>query len=103
MGWSSNTGVQLTPLLFVFQTPPDAAPIQILFGLFTSTSIVVTRPLIEAGPIFLGFQFLKALLMSTFSTAVTGVDDFLDFCALTTPVFKREVAKMVPKRIIRMC
>ena len=41
--------------------------------------------------------------MSTFSTAVTGVDDFLDFCALTTPVFKREVAKMVPKRIIRMC
>ena len=102
MGCSSKTGVQLTPLLFVFQTPPDAAPIQILLGLFTSTSMVVTRPLILEGPTFLGFQFLNTLLMSTFSTLSTGVATFFDFCAVASNEKTEDTAKMVAKRIMRM-
>ena len=80
IGCSSNTGVQLTPLLFVFHTPPEAAPIQILFGLVISASMVVTRPLIEAGPTLRGFQFLNTLLISTFvSVAAATGNAFFDF------------------------
>ena len=103
IGCSSKTGVQLTPLLFVFQTPPDAAPIQILFGFATSTSMEVTRPLIEAGPTLRGFQFLNTLLMSTFGVdaATTGAA-FFDFCADTDVVNITLANTMLPKIDIRI-
>jgi hypothetical protein len=59
MGCSSKTGVQLAPAFNVFQTPPEAAPMYIVFGSATTASMVVIRPLIPAGPIFLGFQLLN--------------------------------------------
>ena len=59
MGCSSKTASQLPPALVVFHTPPEAAPIQMWLGSATTASMVVIRPLIPAGPIFLGFQFLN--------------------------------------------
>src|SRR5687767_10976495 len=59
VGCSSKSGVQLAPAFSVFHTPPDAAPITQVSGLLCKTSTEVTRPLMPAGPILRGFQFLN--------------------------------------------
>ena len=45
-----ETGVQAAPLLTVFQTPPEAAPMYSVVGRLSTTAIAVIRPLILAGP-----------------------------------------------------
>ena len=40
-----------------FQIPPEAVPTYIISGFEATTSIVVTRPDIPPGPMFLGFMF----------------------------------------------
>src|SRR5215218_3962900 len=55
-GWSSNTGVQVSPPLTDFQTPPAAAPAYITSGLDSTTSMAGTRPLMVAGPIDRAFS-----------------------------------------------
>src|SRR6266496_710461 len=46
----SNTGVQVVPLLIVFQTPPDADATKYFAALFGSTANPMTRPEVNAGP-----------------------------------------------------
>ena len=46
----SKIGFQSIPSLSDFQTPPDAAPMYIIFDFSFTTSIAVIRPLIPAGP-----------------------------------------------------
>src|SRR5919106_2245768 len=50
-GWSSKTGVQVSPPLTDFQTPPVAVPVQRMSGFAFTTSMAAMRPLIVAGPI----------------------------------------------------
>src|SRR3954452_19536567 len=50
-GWSSNTGVQVSPPLTDFQTPPAAPPAYIRSGLDSTTSSAGRGPLMVAGPI----------------------------------------------------
>ena len=59
VGCSSNTGVQELPLFSVFQTPPEAEERYMMLGLSMTASMQVIRPLMPAGPIFRGFQFLN--------------------------------------------
>src|SRR5579872_6631256 len=46
-GWSSVSGVQLTPPSVVFQTPPEAAPIYITLLSRGSMAIALQRPAVE--------------------------------------------------------
>jgi hypothetical protein len=47
----SKSGVQVVPLLIVFQTPPAAVPTYIRRGWCSTTATAVIRPPITAGPI----------------------------------------------------
>jgi hypothetical protein len=51
---------------------------------------------------FLGFQFLNTLFMSTFSVLTSGVTVFFDFCAVASTVDKIEATKSEEIKIIRM-
>ena len=52
----SKTGVNVTPPLVVFQTPPEAAPTKNVSGLFSTTAISSMRPPMMAGPISRSFN-----------------------------------------------
>ncbi len=49
--WSSKTGSKVVPAFSDFQTPPLAAPTQMVSGSPATASIAEIRPLITAGPI----------------------------------------------------
>src|SRR3712207_6167694 len=59
VGCSSKSGVQAAPAFSVFHTPPEAVPMNHVLGLLCTTSTDVTRPLMPAGPMLRGFQFLN--------------------------------------------
>src|SRR5438876_3361511 len=48
----SNTGVHVTPLLTVLNTPPDAVPTKMIEGLPTTASTSSMRPPNDAGPMW---------------------------------------------------
>src|SRR5260221_10604789 len=52
----SNTGVQETPALVVFQTPPDATAAKYWLRSFGFTAKPTTRPDISAGPMERNFS-----------------------------------------------
>ena len=83
----SNTGVQLAPALVVFHTPPDAAPTYHISWLLFTTSMLVMRPLIPAGPMLRGFKFLSWLMEM--------------FCALSTEMANRK-SKVVNNLIVKV-
>src|SRR5688500_4759248 len=89
VGWSSNSGVQFAPAFSVFHTPPDAAPITQVSGSLCTTSTEVTRPLMPAGPILRGFQFLNCSSET--------------FCAATFKLPKRntKISKRIKKGLNR--
>ncbi len=48
--WSSKTGSKLKPAFSDFQTPPVAAPTQMVTGSVAFPSMAAIRPLMTAGP-----------------------------------------------------
>ena len=72
VGCSSKTGFQADPPFSDFQTPPDAAPTNIIFGFSVTTSIAVMRPLIFAGPTLRIFKFFN-LVKSIFCAVILEI------------------------------
>ncbi len=70
-GWSSKTGVQVSPPLTDFQTPPVAAPTNTTAGLASTASRSAIRPLIPAGP--MARAFIPASSSGSIPPPDTGV------------------------------
>ena len=72
VGWSSNTGSQVTPALVLFHNPPEAVPTYTTSGESCGTAMDVTRPLIVPGP------KCRTLMASTKASTGSASADVLD-------------------------
>src|SRR5262245_32717002 len=67
----SKTGVQVTPLLTVLNTPPDAVPTKMIDGLVATASMSSMRPPNDAGP----------MCRQRRCSSASGLDGVLWLCA----------------------
>src|SRR5207247_11194762 len=91
----SNIGSHFVPLLFDFQTPPEAVHTYTMFGLLSTTAKSSMRPPMVAGPISRNSRLLNLSVGFGWSAGVT--------CAIVANAPREAAQTRIARRVLQTC